>query len=218
MAIRAALIRLASVDSETIRPFQTAVSKSSRLTIRSRFRIRNSNRSKTWGSTERNSPSWRSSRRSVSIEKLSNENSSLDAPLIVQTGECRRQYTAKSSRPECKWVPSQGGLKALHRACWHIICGLPATWRGQGGLHDEHCGTRFIWRIDGQRSRNEARRRVQRHRHGGRVVRLSGLRHRNRSRLQQAVFSTVRSGTGRHSRFRHLRRGLSGPAFGRRYL
>ena len=37
MATRAALMRLASVDSETIRPFQTAASKSSRLTIRSRL-------------------------------------------------------------------------------------------------------------------------------------------------------------------------------------
>jgi hypothetical protein len=40
MALRAALMRLDSVDSETMRPFQTAAMMSSRLTTRSRLRIR----------------------------------------------------------------------------------------------------------------------------------------------------------------------------------
>ncbi len=104
---------------------------------------------------------------------------------------------------------------------WSVLASyswLPVSWRGEGGLHYEHRGTRFIYRIDEQHDRNKARRCVKRHRHGCRVVRFSGLRHGNRSRLQQAVFSTVRSGTRHHSRFRHLRRRLSRPAFGRRYL
>jgi len=50
-ARRTALMRLASVDSDTIRPPQTKASKSSLLTTRSRLSIRNRRRSNTWGST-----------------------------------------------------------------------------------------------------------------------------------------------------------------------
>ena len=56
IAVRAALMRLLRVDSETMRPCQTASSTSSRLTTRSRLRIRNSSRSKTWGSTSTLAP------------------------------------------------------------------------------------------------------------------------------------------------------------------
>ena len=47
IALRAALIRVLNVDSETMRPLHTAASKSSLLTTRSRFRIEYSRRSKT---------------------------------------------------------------------------------------------------------------------------------------------------------------------------
>ena len=50
MALRAALIRLVRVDSETIRPPHTASSRSSLVTTRSRLRIRCTSRSKTCGS------------------------------------------------------------------------------------------------------------------------------------------------------------------------
>ena len=66
MARRAALIRLARVDSETIRPPQTEASKSSLLTTRSRLPTRNTSRSNTFGSTESNAGPRRSSRRSMS--------------------------------------------------------------------------------------------------------------------------------------------------------
>ena len=46
-AVLAALMRFVSVSSDTIRPLQTAASRSSLLTTRSRWRIRCSNRSKT---------------------------------------------------------------------------------------------------------------------------------------------------------------------------
>jgi hypothetical protein len=49
---RAALIPWVSVAAETIRPFQTASRRSAPLTERLRFLIKNSNRSKTWGSTK----------------------------------------------------------------------------------------------------------------------------------------------------------------------
>ena len=71
-ARRAALMRLASVDSETTRPFQIASSRSSRVTTRSRWRTRNSIISKTCGSTGMSSPARRSSRRSASSTKSSN--------------------------------------------------------------------------------------------------------------------------------------------------
>ena len=50
-ALRAALMRLVSVDSDTIRPPQTAAIRSSLLTTRSRFCTRYTRRSNTWGST-----------------------------------------------------------------------------------------------------------------------------------------------------------------------
>ena len=91
--------------------------------------------------------------------------------------------------------------------------------RGEGGLHHEHRGTRFTCRKPGRANdRDDAHRRVERHRHGGRVVRFPDLRHGKRARLQQAVLSIVRSGAGHHSCFRHLRRRLPGPPLGRRDL
>src|SRR6476660_6433195 len=50
-ALRTALMRLSSVESDTIRPFQTEAIKSSLLTTRSRFSTRWTRISKTWGST-----------------------------------------------------------------------------------------------------------------------------------------------------------------------
>src|SRR5581483_2945374 len=65
---------------------------------------------------ERNSPPYRSSRRSVSTEKLSIKNSSLCLPLFMgQIGD-GITTVAKSSRPECKSMRPQGGLKAAHGA------------------------------------------------------------------------------------------------------
>ena len=64
-ARRAALIRLVNVDSETIRPSQTAASRSSLLTTRSRFSIRWTRRSNTCGSTGTNDGPHRSSRRAT---------------------------------------------------------------------------------------------------------------------------------------------------------
>ena len=65
-ARRTALMRAAIADSETMRPSQTAVRRSSLLTTRSRFRIRKTRMSNTCGSTEINFPPDRSSRRSAS--------------------------------------------------------------------------------------------------------------------------------------------------------
>jgi hypothetical protein len=48
-ALRAALIRVLKVESETVRPFHTAASRSSLLTMRSRLRIAYSRRSNTCG-------------------------------------------------------------------------------------------------------------------------------------------------------------------------
>jgi hypothetical protein len=62
-----------SVDSETMRPFHTAASRSSLLTTRSRLRIRYSRRSKTCSWREISVPRRRSSRRAVSNEKSSKE-------------------------------------------------------------------------------------------------------------------------------------------------
>ena len=50
-AQRAALMRVAMAELETMRPPQIAASKSSLLTTRSQFRIRYSRRSKAWGSS-----------------------------------------------------------------------------------------------------------------------------------------------------------------------
>ena len=70
-------------------------------------------------------------------------------------GECLRQYSiAKSSRPERKWMPSKGGLKAPHRACWHPVRGYMHRGAARRGLHYEHRGTGFIYRIDEQHDRN----------------------------------------------------------------
>src|SRR5262249_47714406 len=63
MTWRAVLTRLFNVDSETIRPPQTAASRSSLLTTRSRLRIRWRSTSKTCGSTWIASPPRVSSRR-----------------------------------------------------------------------------------------------------------------------------------------------------------
>jgi hypothetical protein len=63
---RTALIRVAIVDSDTIRPPQTAVSRSSLLTTRSRLPTKNTRRSNTCGSIDNSAAPRRSSRRSVS--------------------------------------------------------------------------------------------------------------------------------------------------------
>jgi hypothetical protein len=61
--------------------------------------MRNSNTSKTWGSTARNSPFRRSSRRSLSTEQLSNKNSRVDTHIDGEAaGECRRQHNNDNSK------------------------------------------------------------------------------------------------------------------------
>jgi hypothetical protein len=67
MAPRAALMRVVSADSETMRPAQTAPIRSSLLTTRSLLRIKYDRMSKTCGSTVINCVPRRSSRRSVSM-------------------------------------------------------------------------------------------------------------------------------------------------------
>src|SRR4029077_3056677 len=79
-ALRTALMRLSSVESDTIRPFQTDAIKSSLLTTRSRFSTRWTRISKTWGSTGIIAPPARNSRRSLSSAKSSNKNSTLSPP------------------------------------------------------------------------------------------------------------------------------------------
>src|SRR6185312_6789882 len=79
-ALRTALMRLSSVESDTIRPFQTDAIKSSLLTTRSRFSTRWTRTSKTWGSTGIVAPPARNSRRSLSSAKSSNKNSTLLPP------------------------------------------------------------------------------------------------------------------------------------------
>ena len=74
IAERAALMRLDNVDSDTIRPRQTAVSRSCLLTTRSRFLTRQTRTSKTCGSTATSCPPRLSSRRSTSIEQQSKMN------------------------------------------------------------------------------------------------------------------------------------------------
>ena len=72
-AVITELIRVLKVDSETIRPFHTAASRSPLLTTRSRLRIAYSRRSNTCGCRAISAPARRSSRRAVSSEKSSKE-------------------------------------------------------------------------------------------------------------------------------------------------
>ena len=74
IALRAALMRLVSVESDTIRPPQTEAMRSSLLTTRSRFSMRWTRRSNTCGSTEIDSEPRQSSRRSVSSTKSAKTN------------------------------------------------------------------------------------------------------------------------------------------------
>ena len=102
-ALRTALMRLSSVDSDTIRPFQTDAIKSSLLTTRSRFSTRWTRTSKTWGSTGIVAPPARNSRRSLSSAKSSNKNSTLLPPqqtaaTISQVPLDRNQSRLKINR------------------------------------------------------------------------------------------------------------------------
>ena len=102
-ALRTALMRLSSVESDTIRPFQTDAIKSSLLTTRSRFSRRWTRISKTWGSTEIVAPFERNSRRSLSSAKSSNKNSTLLPPqqtaaTISQVPLDRNQSRLKTNR------------------------------------------------------------------------------------------------------------------------
>ena len=82
---RTALIRLAIVDSETIRPPQTEASRSSLLTTRSWFLTRKTKRSKTCGSIDSSEDPRRSSRRFVSRTQSSNKNRTLHLERHVST-------------------------------------------------------------------------------------------------------------------------------------
>ena len=102
-ALRTALMRLSSVESDTIRPFQTDAIKSSLLTTRSRFSTRWTRTSKTWGSTGIVAPPARNSRRSLSSAKSSNKNSTLLPPqqtaaTISQVPLDRNQSRLKTNR------------------------------------------------------------------------------------------------------------------------
>ena len=77
--MRAALMRVVSANSETIRPPQIALIRSSLVTTRSRCRIRYSRRSKTWGCNGMASPPRRSSRWLVSKAQLSKRYSKIKA-------------------------------------------------------------------------------------------------------------------------------------------
>ena len=98
-ALRAALIRLFKVDSETIRPPHSESSRSSLVTTRSRFRIRCTNRSKTCGSSAIASPFRRSSRRATS-NTWSVKRNSIRTPLGPSRAIITRFSRANQARPQ----------------------------------------------------------------------------------------------------------------------
>ena len=95
-ATRAALIRVASADSDTIRPPHTASIKSSLLTTRSRLAIRNCRTSKTCGWSGITRGPRRNSRWSVSKTKSSHISFS-----FTRSGMPR----CKGIRPRVYWLP-----------------------------------------------------------------------------------------------------------------
>src|SRR5580700_476164 len=76
----------------------------------------------------------------------------------------------------------------------------------------------FPFRYPCANNRDQAHRCLEHPRYGGRVVRFSDLRYRERARLQQAVLSVVQSHSGHHRCVRHLRCWFPGPPARRRDL
>src|SRR5690606_34620880 len=92
IAVRAALMWLVRVDSETMRPCQTASSRSSLLTTRSRFATRWSRTSNTCGPTGTGADARVSSRRSVSSMQSPNWSCIGGAPLPSLAGRALELY------------------------------------------------------------------------------------------------------------------------------